>query len=936
MNRAMYDVRMIVAALLWLVLVAVAGVALVEVALPRRAQTDALERAVLAVGLGYAWAVVAGLALNATPWGLRGAPFAAATAALVVAVAGAVAAAGRRRPGLRPTGRPRPLARRDALAVAAVLAFAALFRLTHLGWSEFQGDEALVLHKAAATIDGRHDAIYVHKKGPAEILVTAEVYAMTRRIDEGAARLPFALAMLTGLAALVVVGRGLFGPGAHGMRVGALAAVILSLNGFFIAFGRVVQYQALVFLFGTLAVWCAWRYRHAEDDGDDGRTAARWLLLCALFLACGLLSHYDAALVAPAAAYLVVGRWRAVPGSLRRERLAVAAAVVLGAALLAAFYVPLVQHPYFRSTTLKYLVDVRLGGGGGEGGGAPYNALPKWAGLANFYNHWNYLLVLGVLVALAVTPRLMARWPRYGWVAVLLGILGVPALLLRPQWFALTDDVEGRSWAIVVVAALVILPLVASRRDAAWTTVWLWFAGPFVFYAALVESPRTHFHTVFPALALQAAIALATYFAASHPSPSVGGGVGDRRSPGVRAAARVMPSVAGLATAYSAAYSWLVFVQHDVLYKRAYPEVIAPVFPWYPFPDLPSSGWFGFPYRAGWKGVGAALPALGGDYDSNEEPAVTAWYTRGAPRCGDKPTNVLIASRVQDRQPVLDPDADEAPDAPPTDDEMRQAGYDELTDIGGALPDNVAWWEPDDWPSTRRFRGTRSNGSSDGVGRIEFVLLSGQTRPVRWPATFDDLLSGPRYDAGLPFDSPARLVDAHRADAFGAPGAIRLDGWRWDAVAYEVTPRSDAMDYPPRDTIGPRPAGDVQGALPGDRLILTLAWTPLAPLPPNAQVFVHLEREGERTIGQDDGPVRTPVETVCGEPRALASLAPGEAVLDRRVIDIAADAPPGAYDLLVGIYDYETGDRLPVTGGPDAGATRVRLATVNVAAALSP
>ena len=81
------------------------------------------------------------------------------------------------------------------LAVAAVIAFAALFRLPILAWSEFQGDEALVLHKAAATIDGRHDAIYVHKKGPAEILITAEVYAVQRRIDEGTARLPFAVAM---------------------------------------------------------------------------------------------------------------------------------------------------------------------------------------------------------------------------------------------------------------------------------------------------------------------------------------------------------------------------------------------------------------------------------------------------------------------------------------------------------------------------------------------------------------------------------------------------------------------------------------------------------------------------------------------------------------------------------------------------------------------
>lgn len=923
---------MIVAALLWFALVAAAGVALVDAWLPRRAATDALERGVLAIGLGYGWAVVAGLALNAAPWGLDGRGFVAATLLLIGAI---VVVRMRARRDRRPVDAPpapappaRALDRRAWLAVAAVLAFAALYRLPNLGWSEFQGDEALVLHKAAATIDGRHDAIFVHKKGPAEILVTAEVYALTRRIDERAARLPFALAMLSGLAALVVVGRGLFA-GARGTAVGVAAAAILSLNGFFVAFGRVVQYQALVFLFGTLALWCAWRYRHADDDDGHGRSSGRWLVLCAVFLACGLLSHYDAGLVAPAIGYLVVARWRAVPGALRRERWAVAASFALGTALLASFYVPLVRHPYFQSTTLRYLVDVRLGGGGGDGGGAPYNAIPKWAGLANFYSSAPFLLAIGLLVAAAVTMRLVARWPRAGWAAAALAALAVPALVLRPEWLALTDDVEGRSWAIAVVAALVVAPLVAGRRDAAWTTVWLWFAAPFVFYATLVESPRTHFHVVFPALSLLAALALPAIATTLHPSPSIGGGVGEQSSPGAgawgRRRATLLATLLGAVALHAAYYDAQVFLRHDIAYKRAWPEVRVPL-AWYPFDDLPSSGWFGFPYRAGWKAVGVTLHTLGGDYDSNEEPAITAWYTRGAPRCGNKPTHVVIASHVQDPQPVLDPDADEAPDAPPSDEDLRRAGYDQSWRFGADSPDGAGLWEPALRPLAQRYVGMDGVGSSDGVELLRLRASSDRTMDFRLPDDFDSRWTSPRYDGGLPFNRPARLVDAHRADPFGEPATIRLDGWRWDAVAFDSGSARDHLG----GTVGAWPVGDIVTALAGDRLILTLAWTPLAPLPPNAQVFVHLEREGERTIGQDDGPIRTPVETVCGEPRPLSSLAVGEAVLDRRVIDIAPDAPPGDYDLLVGIYDYETGERLPVTAGPDAGQSRVRLTTVQV------
>ncbi len=916
---------MIVAALLWFALVAAAGVALVDAWLPRRAATDALERGVLAIGLGYAWAVVAGLALNAASWGLEGRGFVAATLLLIGAI---VAFRRRARRDSRPVDAPsvpappaRRLDRRAWLAVAAVLALAALYRLPNLGWSEFQGDEALVLHKAAATIDGRHDAIYVHKKGPAEILVTAEVYAMTRRIDEGTARLPFALAMLAGLAALVVVGRGLFA-GARGTAVGVAAAAILSLNGFFVAFGRVVQYQALVFLFGTLALWCAWRYRHADDADGHGPAAGRWLVLCALFLACGLLSHYDAGLVAPAAGYLVVARWRAVPGALRRERWAVAASFALGTALLASFYVPLVRHPYFQSTTLRYLVDVRLGGGGGEGGGAPYNALPKWAGLANFYSSAPFLLAVGLLVAAAVTMRLVARWPRAGWAIAAFGVAAVPALVLRPAWFALTDDIEGRSWALAVVAALVVAPLVAGRRDAAWTTVWLWFAAPFVFYATLVESPRTHFHVVFPALSLLAALALLPIATTLRPSPSIGGGVGERSSPGAGALGRrratLVATLLGAVTLHAAYYNAQVFLRHDIAYKRAWPDVRVPL-AWYPFDDLPSSGWFGFPYRAGWKAVGG----LGGDafvgtYDSNEEPAVTAWYTRGAPRCGESPSTLWIASRVQDRQPVLDPDADEAPDAPPDAAALEAAGFFAFEVFDGGGGDSIAaWWRrasddvtpgPPLWRTDEREPDPR-----------------GQTTLARH---FDDRRSHPHYDAGLPYDNPARLIDIDRADDFGQPQLLRLLGWRMDAGAVNLDDHE--RGGPEGEVVGvtAEPSRIATGF--GGPFVLTLAWTALAPLPPNAQVFVHLEREGERTIGQDDGPIRTPVETVCGEPRALSSLAVGEAVLDRRVIDIAPDAPTGAYDLLVGIYDYETGERLAVSGGPDAGATRVRLATVDI------
>jgi hypothetical protein len=71
---------------------------------------------------------------------------------------------------------------------------------------------------------------------------------------------------------------------------------------------------------------------------------------------------------------------------------------------------------------------------------------------------------------------------------------------------------------------------------------------------------------------------------------------------------------------------------------------------WTPPNGLPTDERFGFPYQAGWKAIGALFAdgTLQGSYDSNEQPQVTHWYTRGAWRCSTQPRYFLLAENVQD------------------------------------------------------------------------------------------------------------------------------------------------------------------------------------------------------------------------------------------------------------------------------------------------
>jgi len=206
------------------------------------------------------------------------------------------------------------------------------FRFVNLGYAEFQGDEARAALRAAAIIQGYDDVLMLHKKGPTEILIPTAIYALTGQLNELVARLPFAVANLAALFAIFLLGWRLVGP-----IVGWSAAMLLALDGYFIGFSRIVQYQSVVILTSALVVLILYRlWRHPT-------ALTRYLTLASFLLTTGLLSHYEAGLAVLPAAYLLAmifwqnrSRWLAITGS-------VLIAGASGIALLATFYLPFIQ-----------------------------------------------------------------------------------------------------------------------------------------------------------------------------------------------------------------------------------------------------------------------------------------------------------------------------------------------------------------------------------------------------------------------------------------------------------------------------------------------------------------------------------------------------------------------------------------------------------------
>jgi hypothetical protein len=96
---------------------------------------------------------------------------------------------------------------------------------------------------------------------------------------------------------------------------------------------------------------------------------------------------------------------------------------------------------------------------------------------------------------------------------------------------------------------------------------------------------------------------------------------------------------------------------------------------------------------------------------------------------------------------------------------------------------------------------------------------------------------------------------------------------------------------------GPAEAG---GVLP-----LTLLWLAWEEMDTDYKVFVHLVDLGGQLVAQRDS------EPVGGS-RPTSTWAVGEPIKDRVGLLVPMDTPPGQYELLVGMYDAATLERLPV------------------------
>lgn len=561
------------------------------------------ERLVASIGAAYAVAVVILLLVTYLPGPLTRWQMLIAFDATLLALLAIVWVQARRAPArVEAEWREAGIDWRWVLAGAIVLlALAVVFRFDGLGYSDFQGDEARAALRAAATIQGYDDVLMLHKKGPTEILLPTLTFSLTGHLDETTARLPFAIANVAALFAVWLLGWRLFHPVA-----GWVAAVIFALDGYFIGFARIVQYQSVVLLMSVLAVLVLVRLLHKP------KALAPWLTLAAIYLATAILSHYEGVLpMIPAAFLLGVlawrerARWRSIAG-------ATLIAAAVGAAILALFYLPYIFNPRFAATYV-YLTDRRIGGS------MPYNNLADVFLRTTLYST-TYMVLLLVGVTLAGIARVFLR----GWNRLVGSTLSIAAVALfvvtfwNPQWLLIGEQ----DWIVAPFALLLGLVVITPKQRSEERAIWLWFAAVFLLAIFLTEKPRTHVYTFFIPWFLLCGhlIALGWLWLRQRTSPRTANVVG--------------VAAAALAILVAANYAYQLLIDRSE--RLLHYETMRPAGYWTVYDEPDDKARFGFPLNNAWKVVGELYRTgqISGPFDSSEKEAwVPAWYARGFDRC---------------------------------------------------------------------------------------------------------------------------------------------------------------------------------------------------------------------------------------------------------------------------------------------------------------
>ena len=185
----------------------------------------------------------------------------------------------------------------------------------------------------------------------------------------------------------------------------------------------------------------------------------------------------------------------------------------------------------------------------------------------------------------------------------------------------------------------------------------------------------------------------------------------------------------------------------------------------------------------------------------------------------------------------------------------------------------------------------------------------GQTIPNRYVLTLPQTAFAPnqaQLEVGL-YD----FATGERLPAYGPNGEPLGDNVRFGEI--KIVPRTEGgIPNPVHFNLGNKVAligydMDRRTVSPGETIHLTLYWQALAKMKENYTVFTHVLGEQNRIWAQEDSwPMDGDAPTSTWEP--------GQIIVDEYKLTVRKDTPPDVYDVEIGLYLADTGQRLRIVG----------------------
>jgi 4-amino-4-deoxy-L-arabinose transferase-like glycosyltransferase len=234
---------------------------------------------------------------------------------------------------------------KDKAILIGILGLAFFLRFYNIGYSEFTGDEALVMAKALGIV--RAGSYY--RKTPfldeavnfwtlSIILrhhhplleITAHIpFLVLFGVTEFVARIPYLLSGLISVLLFYKIAKELFGT-----IEGHISALLSAITGFFIAYSRYVQFFGIFLLFSLLTAYYAIKFYKTNSLKDSG--------FAAFFFGLTLLSHHFGIFMAIPLVYLILQRWH--EHSLENKTLVIPLTILL--IVILPFFIPWILSSY--------------------------------------------------------------------------------------------------------------------------------------------------------------------------------------------------------------------------------------------------------------------------------------------------------------------------------------------------------------------------------------------------------------------------------------------------------------------------------------------------------------------------------------------------------------------------------------------------------------